>query len=94
MDELKKYLIKQQYPYKLVEDGLKKASELDREELINPKPRNENNVKILSLVTTYNPRNKNITPVVRQLNNILKTDVIERREKEKYFIHLFKHSLN
>ena len=74
LDELKTYLINQQYPYKLVEDGIKKASELDREELINPKPRNENNTQILPLVTTYNPRNKNITPIVRQLNNILKTD--------------------
>ena len=55
LDELKKYLINQQYPYKLVEDGIKKASELDREELINPKPRNENNTQILPLVTTYNP---------------------------------------
>ena len=74
MDELKTYLINQQYPYKVVEDGIKKASEVDREELINPKPRNENNTQILPLVTTYNPRNKNITPIVRQLNNILKTD--------------------
>ena len=41
LDELKKFLINQQYPYKLVEDGIKKASEVDREELINPKPRNE-----------------------------------------------------
>ena len=55
LDELKTYLINQQYPYKLVEDGIKKASELDREELINPKPRNENNTQILPLVTTYNP---------------------------------------
>ena len=55
MDELEKFLIKQQFPYKLVEDGLKNASELDREEIINPKPRNENNVQILPLVTTYNP---------------------------------------
>ena len=54
--------------------NFKKASELDREELINPKPRNENNTQILPLVTTYNSRNKNITPIVRQLNNILKTD--------------------
>ena len=45
----------------------KKASELDIEELINPKPRNENNTQILPLVTTYYPRNKNITPIVRQL---------------------------
>ena len=28
----------------------------------------------MPLVTTYNPRNINITPVVRQLNNISKTD--------------------
>ena len=54
-----------QYPYKVVEDGIKKASEVDREELINPKPRNENNIQILPLVTTYNPRNKNITPLKR-----------------------------
>ena len=36
--------------------------------------RNKNNIHILPLVTTYNPRNKNITPVVQQQNNNLKTD--------------------
>ena len=71
---LKKCLFNQQFPNKLVEDGIKKTSELDRKELSNPKPKNENNIQILPLVTTFNPRNKNITSVVRQLNNILKMD--------------------
>ena len=59
LDKLKMFLINQQYQYKLVEDGIKKASELEREELINPKPRNENlYIQVLPLVTTYNPRDK------------------------------------
>ena len=76
MEELEKLLINQQYTCKLVEDGIKKASKLDREELINPKPRNENDIdiQILPMVTTKNTRNKNITLVVLQQNNISKTD--------------------
>ena len=42
LEELKTFLTNQHYPYKLVVDGIKKASELDREEILNPNPRNEN----------------------------------------------------
>ena len=74
LDELKTFLHDQHYPTNLINDGIKKAKEIDRNELINPTPRNDNETKILPLVTTYNPRNLNITPVVRNLNEILKTD--------------------
>ena len=44
--------------------------------MINPKLRNENDIdiQILPMVTTKNTRNKNITPVVLQQNNISKID--------------------
>lgn len=41
------------------------CNELDRKQLKYPKPRKENNLKALPLVTTHNDR---------KLNNILKTD--------------------
>mgnify|MGYP003688919877 CR=1 FL=1 len=43
-EEMKNFLINQQYPYNLVDDGIKRANEIDREELIHSKPRNENNI--------------------------------------------------
>ena len=46
---------------------------LNREELINPPPRNCDS-KILPFVTTHNPKNPNMTPIVQQLNHILKSD--------------------
>ncbi|XP_062604091.1 uncharacterized protein LOC134265884, partial [Saccostrea cucullata] len=74
LDELKIFLTDQHYPLSLINDGIRKAKELDREELINPTPNDEENIKILPLVTTYNPKNPNITPIVQNLNEILKTD--------------------
>ena len=38
---MEKKLTNQQYTYKLVEDGIKKVNELDREEFINPWRKNE-----------------------------------------------------
>lgn len=52
----------QQYSYKLVEDWIKKANEVDRKEFINAKQRNEDNTQNLTYVIVHNPRNKNITP--------------------------------
>lgn len=74
LHELKASLIKQCYPLGIIDDGIKKALALNRENLINPPENNISDLKILPLVTTHNPNNKNITPVVRQLNDILQTD--------------------
>lgn len=68
----------------IIEDGIKEAIKLDREYLINPTRSQTSDLKILHLVTTHNPRNKNITSTVRQLNNVLKTDEEMTKVLEKY----------
>lgn len=42
--------------------------------MINPIPKNYKETNILSFVTTYNPKNLKIIPVVRKLNKILKPE--------------------
>ena len=84
LNELKTFLLDQLYPINLINDGIKKAKEINRDELINPTPRNDQETKILPLVTTHNPRNLNITPVVRNLNEILKTDEEMARVLSKF----------
>jgi hypothetical protein len=71
--ELETYLTEQYYPKNIIKDGIKIARMLNREELINPPPRNCDS-KILPFVTTHNPKNPNMTPIVQQLNHILKSD--------------------
>lgn len=73
-NELKQFLTDQHYPKNLINDGIIKAKEIDRQDLINPILRNNKETKILPLVTTHNPRNPNIAPLVSNLNGVLKTD--------------------
>ena len=80
LEELKIYLRKQNYPTKLIDDGIKKAKDLNRKNIINQITIDEStNSRILPFVTTHNTRNPNVTPFVRQLNELLKTD--EKMEK-------------
>lgn len=96
LQELKNYLQKQNYPTKLIEDGIKKARELNRENLINKPTTNcITSPRILPFVTTHNPRNSNVTPIVRQLNDLLKTDEKMGKVMEKYtFINSKRQSKN
>ncbi|XP_062612861.1 uncharacterized protein LOC134274600 [Saccostrea cucullata] len=84
LSELKTFLLQQYYPMGIIEDGIKEAIKLNREYLINPTRSQTSDLKILPLVTTHNPRNKNITSTVRQLNNVLKTDEEMAKVLEKY----------
>jgi hypothetical protein len=68
------YLTKQGYLTKIIQDRIKKARNMDRTQLINPPTAEIIGQKCLPLVTTHNPQNRNITPFVRHLNGILKTD--------------------
>lgn len=70
----KKYLRKQGYPKKLIEDGIEKSKNLDRKQLINTPSPDVTTQEIIPFVTTYNPKNKNITPFVKHLNEVLKTN--------------------
>jgi hypothetical protein len=67
---MKTFLQEQHYPKNLIMDGINKATEINRQELINPTPKTDEGTKILPLITTHNPKNLNITPAVRSLNKI------------------------
>lgn len=74
LQELKKYLKKQSYPDKIIDDAIEKIMKLDRKKLLNPVQNNNKKSKISPLVTTHYPRNTNIAPIVHHLNDVLKTD--------------------
>lgn len=61
-----------------------KAKGIDRQDLINRILQNNKETKILPLVTTHNPRNPNIAPVVNHLNGVLKTDEDMARVLSKF----------
>lgn len=86
LQELKKYLKKQSYPDKIIDDAIEKTMKLDRKKLLNPVQNNNKKSKILPLVTTHNPRNTNIAPIVHHLNDVLKTDETMAKifEKQKF----------
>lgn len=65
LHELKASLKKQCYPIGIIDDGIKKALALNRENLINLPYNNTSDLKMLPLVTMHTPNNINIIPVVR-----------------------------
>lgn len=71
--ELKSYLQKQGYPEKLIENGIEKAKNYDRQQLLTTSTREKDDI-IIPFVHTHNPRNRNINPIITQLNNLLKDD--------------------
>lgn len=74
LNKLNQFLTDQHYPINLINDRIRKAKEIDRQDLINPNLRNNKETKILPLATTHNPRNPSIAPVVSHLNGVFKTD--------------------
>jgi hypothetical protein len=74
LEEMHIYLTKQGYPTKNIQDGIKKARNMDRTQLINPPTAEIIEQKCLPLVTTHNPQNRNIAPFVRHLNGILNVE--------------------
>lgn len=55
LEELKNYLLSRLNPQQIIENGIQKALQIERTELLNP-PRHENaETNILPLVTTHNP---------------------------------------
>ncbi|XP_062597662.1 GTPase IMAP family member 7-like [Saccostrea cucullata] len=71
LNELRTYLVKQKYPVQLMNDGILKAKEHERSELLLAKGR-EVSENIIPFVHTHNPWNQNINPIVHQLNTILR----------------------
>lgn len=59
---------------KLIDDGIIKAKNIDRKQLINTPSPDVTTKEIIPFVTTSNPKNKNIIPFVKHLNDVRKTD--------------------
>ena len=72
LGELETFLTNQNYPKKLINNGIEKAKKLTIEELRNPKKKSDNNNKTLPLVITHNPNNPQIVNMVRQSMNFLR----------------------
>jgi len=67
------FLVKKHYPKALIESGIRKATAIPQSELRKCKNKNhENNYSKIPLVTTHNPCNINIFPVIRSNLPILR----------------------
>ena len=84
LNEMQNYLLNQGYPKSIIQDGIQKATIMDRQQLINPPTFENTGLNALPLVTTHNPRNRNITPFVKHLNTVLKTDDTMSKALEKF----------
>ena len=76
LNELKIYLLKQKYQEQLIiiiDNGLYKAKEHERSELLLTRGR-ERNSNIIPFVHTHNPQNQNVNCITNLLNTILKED--------------------
>ena len=70
LNELNGYLKKQHYPDNLIDDGISKAKL--KGPIIQKEKRDKNNLNnIVPFVCTFNPRNKNIFPVIKNCEQIL-----------------------
>ena len=94
LGELETFLTDQNYPKKLINNGIEKAKKLTIEELRNPKKKSDNNNKTLPLVITQNSNNPQIVNMVRHSMNFLRhskkmgstlknTDLIVSRRQPK-----------
>lgn len=80
LKELEKFLSAQNYPTKLIEQGIKKAKSFTTAELRQSKHYPKQSTNILPLIITHNPRNPQITNKIRKdlefLNNSQKMKAI------------------
>ena len=72
LEELKTFLKNQNYPKPLIEAGIKKPKEENRETL--RQPRQKPKEKLLPFTTSYNPRNPDIFPIIKANIPLLKID--------------------
>ncbi len=70
--ELKNILIQRNYPPQLIENGIQKALDIDRKELLKPKTNTDNDPNILTFVHTHNPNNVNMGKIVTESIHMLK----------------------
>lgn len=66
LQELKNTLIDRHYPAQLIEDGIRRATEINIETLRKVQHNNTPSPKILPYISTYNPRNKEAFTIITQ----------------------------
>ena len=64
LSQLKTLLRKQKHPIALIENSIKRASQVPLNDLRKPKEKGRE--EIISIVSTHNPNNPNIFPIIRQ----------------------------
>ena len=72
LEEMKEFFLARGYPLGLINDGIKKAISIPQQTLRQVQPKSQKDV--LPFVFTHNPRNPNLTPLVKSTLNILKQD--------------------
>ena len=72
LKELKSYLLKQNYPQKLISDAFLKVTNLDRRQILQEPSKIRK--PVIPFITIYNPHNPNIFKHIRNSLPILQTD--------------------
>lgn len=82
LKSLKQDLEKRGYPVNIIDNGIKKALEIDRTNILLKPKQKQNDTDILTFVNTFNPRNINFFSVIR--NNI---EFLNSSEKMNNVLH-------
>ena len=86
MQELQINLEKQHYPKSLIESGIKRALEIPIEQLRESKPTKEEDT--LTFISTFNPNNPNVFPIIRQcFNNLSYSKSMSKVTEKKTLIN-------
>ena len=85
---LKEKIQQQKYPNTLIDHGIQKAKIIPRPELRKAKSKDNNENKILSFVTTHNPNNPNLFPIIR--NTLLLLSASEKMKTSLKNVKLIK----
>ena len=72
LKELSESLTKRNYPKQVIDDGMRKARQMSRTELLKPKEKHAED--IIPYVSTFNPRNPELFTTIRQNLPILYAD--------------------
>ena len=84
--ELKHLLLKQGYPEKIITNGIEKAMNIPQSELrIN---KTKNTQPILPFISTFNPNNPTILPILKStLENLKCSEIMEKALKKTKFVN-------
>ena len=74
LEELKMFLLKQNYPPSLIEDSISKLKDFNRPDLLKLKASISKDSNSIPYVTTFNPNNPEIFPEIQQNKSILLRD--------------------